>query len=79
MRWHGYQNRRLHVAESVEYAGQSRRCVVIYNPTKVNDKLRALVEESLHRNGWGNTLWLLPDAAELSQQAPHRADLGDLS
>jgi diacylglycerol kinase (ATP) len=58
MRWHGYQNRRLHVAESVEYAGQSRRCAVIYNPTKVSDKFRALVEESLHRNGWGNTLWL---------------------
>ena len=43
---------------SVEYAGQSRRCAVIYNPTKVSDKFRALMEESLHRNGWGNTLWL---------------------
>ena len=38
---------------SVEQAGQSRRCAVIYNPTKVSDKFRALVEESLQRNGLG--------------------------
>jgi YegS/Rv2252/BmrU family lipid kinase len=53
---------------SVEYAGQSRRCAVIYNPTKVSDKFHALVEESLHRNGWGNTLWL-----ETSVEDPGRA------
>ena len=27
---------------SVEDAGQSRRCAVIYNPTKISDKFRAL-------------------------------------
>ena len=43
---------------SVEQASPSRRCAVIYNPTKVSDKFHALVEESLQRNGWGNTLWL---------------------
>jgi diacylglycerol kinase (ATP) len=53
---------------SVKYAGQSRRCAVIYNPTKVSDKFHALVEESLHRNGWGNTLWL-----ETSVEDPGRA------
>jgi diacylglycerol kinase (ATP) len=53
---------------SVEQAGQSRRCAVIYNPTKVSDKFRALVEEGLQRNGWSNTLWL-----ETSVEDPGRA------
>ena len=42
----------------VEDASQSRRCAVIYNPTKISDKFRALVEEGLQQKGWGNTLWL---------------------
>ena len=42
----------------VENASQSRRCAVIYNPTKISDKFRALVEECVQRKGWGNTLWL---------------------
>ena len=41
-----------------EEASQSRRCAVIYNPTKISDKFRALVEEGLQQKGWGNTLWL---------------------
>jgi diacylglycerol kinase (ATP) len=53
---------------SVEQAGQSRRCAVIYNPTKVSDKFHALVEDSLQRNGWSNTLWL-----ETSAEDPGRA------
>jgi diacylglycerol kinase (ATP) len=53
---------------SVEQAGQSRRCAVIYNPTKVSDKFHALVEEGLQRNGWSNTLWL-----ETSADDPGRA------
>jgi diacylglycerol kinase (ATP) len=53
---------------SVEYAGQSRRCAVIYNPTKISDKFRTLVEENLQRKGWGNTLWL-----ETSAEDPGRA------
>ena len=53
---------------SVEQASQSRRCAVIYNPTKVSDKFHALVEESLQRNGWSNTLWL-----ETSAEDPGRA------
>jgi diacylglycerol kinase (ATP) len=43
---------------SVEQESQSRRCAVIYNPTKVSEKFHALVEESLQRDGWGDTLWL---------------------
>ena len=41
-----------------EEASQSRRCAVIYNPTKISDKFRALVEEGLQqragatRCGW---------------------------
>jgi diacylglycerol kinase (ATP) len=46
----------------------SRRCAVIYNPTKVSDKFHALVEESLQQKGWGNTLWL-----ETSAEDPGRA------
>lgn len=53
---------------SVEQASQSRSCAVIYNPTKVSDKFHALVEESLQRNGWSNTLWL-----ETSAEDPGRA------
>jgi hypothetical protein len=41
-----------------EEASQSRRCAVIYNPTKISDKFRALVEEGLQQRGWGDTLWL---------------------
>ena len=53
---------------AVEQESQSRRCAVIYNPTKVSDKFHALVEESLQRNGWSNTLWL-----ETSAEDPGRA------
>jgi diacylglycerol kinase (ATP) len=54
---------------SFEQANQSRRrCAVIYNPTKVSDKFHALVEDSLQRNGWSNTLWL-----ETSAEDPGRA------
>ena len=53
---------------SVEQASQSRRCAVIYNPTKVSEKFHALVEEGLQRNGWSNTLWL-----ETSAEDPGRA------
>jgi diacylglycerol kinase (ATP) len=54
---------------SFEQANQSRRrCAVIYNPTKVSDKFHALVEDSLQRNGWRNTLWL-----ETSAEDPGRA------
>jgi hypothetical protein len=53
---------------SVEQAGRSRRCAVIYNPTKVSEKFRALMEDNLHRGGWGDTLWL-----ETSVEDPGRA------
>ena len=49
---------------SAEQPGQSRRCAVIYNPTKVSDKFHALVEEGLQRNGWSNTLWLETSAED---------------
>ncbi len=53
---------------SVEYKGPSRRCAVIYNPTKVSEKFRALIEDSLQREGWVDTLWL-----ETSVEDPGRA------
>ena len=53
---------------SVEHASQSRRCAVIYNPTKVSDQFRTLMEESLQRKGWRETLWL-----ETSVEDPGRA------
>jgi diacylglycerol kinase (ATP) len=53
---------------SVEQAGQSRRCAVIYNPTKVSEKFRALLEDNLQRKGWVETLWL-----ETSAEDPGRA------
>jgi diacylglycerol kinase (ATP) len=53
---------------SVEQAHRSRRCAVIYNPTKVSDKFHARVEEGLQRNGWSNTLWL-----ETAAEDPGRA------
>jgi diacylglycerol kinase (ATP) len=53
---------------SVEQPSHSRRCAVIYNPTKVSDKFHVLVEEGLQRNGWSNTLWL-----ETSAEDPGRA------
>jgi diacylglycerol kinase (ATP) len=65
---------------SVEYAGQSPRCAVIYNPTKVSDKFHSLMEQSLQRNGWSNTLWLEtsvedPGRAMTKQAAAERVDL----
>jgi diacylglycerol kinase (ATP) len=53
---------------SVEQANQTRRCAVIYNPIKVSGKFHALVEDSLQRGGWSNTLWL-----ETSAEDPGRA------
>jgi YegS/Rv2252/BmrU family lipid kinase len=53
---------------SVEQASQNRRCAVIYNPTKVSEKFRALMEDNLQRKGWRDTLWL-----ETSVEDPGRA------
>jgi diacylglycerol kinase (ATP) len=53
---------------SVEQASQSRRCAVIYNPTKVSDKFHALMKDNLQRGAWSNTLWL-----ETSAEDPGRA------
>jgi YegS/Rv2252/BmrU family lipid kinase len=53
---------------SVEYEGPRRRCAVIYNPTKVSEKFRALMEDNLQRKGWRDTLWL-----ETSVEDPGRA------
>ena len=43
---------------SVEDAGQSRCCAVIYNPPKVSDKFSRPSGEGLQRGGWRDTLWL---------------------
>jgi diacylglycerol kinase (ATP) len=47
---------------------QTRRCAVIANPSKVSDGFRALVEKSLERDDWTDTLWL-----ETSVDDPGRA------
>ena len=64
----------------VERASRGRRCAVIYNPTKVSDQFRAVMEESLQRNDWGNTLWLEtsvedPGRAMTKQAAAEQVDL----
>jgi diacylglycerol kinase (ATP) len=63
-----------------EEASQSRRCAVIYNPTKISDKFRALVEEGLQQKGWGDTLWLEtsvedPGGARTKQAVAAHVDL----
>ncbi len=35
-----------------------RRCAVVYNPTKISDQFRQLVEDVVQRDGWVDTLWL---------------------
>ena len=64
----------------VERASRGRRCAVIFNPTKVSDQFRAVMEESLQRNDWGNTLWLEtsvedPGRAMTKQAAAEQVDL----
>jgi diacylglycerol kinase (ATP) len=44
------------------------RCAVVFNPTKISDQFRALMEEHLLRQGWTDTLWL-----ETSAEDPGRA------
>jgi len=46
----------------------ARRCAVVYNPTKISDQFRARVEDTAHREGWVDTLWL-----ETSADDPGRA------
>ena len=36
----------------------TRRCAVVYNPTKVSDQFRQLVASRLEQDGWTDTLWL---------------------
>jgi diacylglycerol kinase (ATP) len=45
-----------------------RRCAVVYNPTKISDDFRSLVDEACRRGGWSSTLWL-----ETTEDDPGRA------
>ena len=45
-------------AMSQASSAPSRRCAVIYNPTKVSDQFLRLVTTRLERDGWTDTLWL---------------------
>jgi diacylglycerol kinase (ATP) len=49
------------------------RCAVVYNPTKISDEFRDLVEKTLQRDGWVDTLWLETSATDpgraMTQQA----------
>jgi diacylglycerol kinase family enzyme len=46
---------------------------VVYNPTKISDQFRDLVEKTLQRDGWVDTLWLETSATDpgraMTQQA----------
>ena len=44
------------------------RCAVVYNPTKISEQFRDLVEKVVQRDGWVDTLWL-----ETSVDDPGRA------
>ena len=56
------------------------RCAVVFNPTKISDQFRTLMEEQLLRKGWTDTLWLETSAEDpgrdMTQQAvAEQADL----
>lgn len=53
---------------SVAHTEPGRRCAVVFNPTKISDQFRTLMEENLLRRGWTGTLWL-----ETSAEDPGRA------
>jgi hypothetical protein len=40
------------------------RCAVVYNPTKISDQFRDLVEKTLQREGWVDTMWLETSATD---------------
>jgi YegS/Rv2252/BmrU family lipid kinase len=58
---------------SVEYEGRRRRCAVIYNPTKVSEKFRDLMEDNLQRKGWRDTLWLETSVEDLGRAMTRQA------
>lgn len=43
---------------------RSRRCAVVYNPTKVSDQFRSRVEQLVQQDGWIDTLWLETSAED---------------
>lgn len=47
---------------------QPRRAAVVFNPTKISDEFRGLVESAIERDGWVDTLWL-----ETAAEDPGRA------
>ena len=49
---------------------RGRRCAVIANPTKISEQFHDVVEKTLQRDGWVDTLWL-----ETSADDPGRANL----
>jgi len=53
--------------DAAETSG-TRRCAVIYNPTKVSDEFRRLVTDALTSHSWTDTLWL-----ETTESDPGRA------
>jgi diacylglycerol kinase (ATP) len=57
-----------------------RRCAVVYNPTKISEQFRDLVEKVVQRDGWVDTLWLEtsaddPGRAMTRQAVSERVDL----
>jgi hypothetical protein len=49
---------------SVAQTEPGRRCAVVFNPTKISDQFRVLMEENLQRRGWTGTLWLETSAED---------------
>ena len=49
-----------------EEVRQPGRCAVVYNPTKISEQFRDLVEKVVQRDGWVDTLWLETSVDDLS-------------
>ena len=49
------------------------RCAVVYNPTKISDQFRDLVEKTLQRDGWVDTLWLETSATDPGRAVTQQA------
>ena len=52
---------------------RGRRCAVIANPTKISERFHDLVEKTLQRDGWVDTLWLETSADDPGRAMTRRA------
>ena len=52
---------------------RGRRCAVIANPTKISEQFHDVVEKTLQRDGWVDTLWLETSADDPGRAMTRRA------